>query len=452
MSQYEYFKFIFQEKQQVSKDEIDRVSNLAEVSPRISFPQSDIEKMMENGTEIKIEELLKYIKKREEKRFLLFNSLSSGHKKLNLVKLRKNLDKLDQDNESYLFIESLNKCNLNKMEFTQFCQYVQNMPLSRIEEIQVTWKNHITYPDIHPPKLRTDADDVRMYNPFVLLTAGAIAGAVSRTITAPLDRLKVLFQAGGTLGGEKIVSLTQTVKAIWKDSGILGFYRGNGTNIIKIAPETAIKFWVYENSKKFLSGKDQDIKNLTVIKRFLAGAIAGISAQTAIYPLEVAKTRLALAESGEYRGIADCLRRLVFTEGFMGLYKGLLPALTGIIPYAGVDLAVYSLLKDKYIKRRKQQPTSLSLLGFGVVSSISGQIVAYPLVVIRTRLQAQGMMNRPILYHGMIDCAKKIISNEGYSALYRGMLPNFMKAVPAISISYVVYEKARVWMLNNVNL
>lgn len=63
---------------------------------------------------------------------------------------------------------------------------------------------------------------------------------------------------------------------------------------------------------------------------------------------------------------------------------------------------------------------SNSLLACGIVSSTCGQLVAYPLVVLRTRLQAQGMPGRPVLYSGMFDCFSKIVGHEGYSALYRG--------------------------------
>jgi solute carrier family 25 phosphate transporter 23/24/25/41 len=62
-----------------------------------------------------------------------------------------------------------------------------------------------------------------------------------------------------------------------------------------------------------------------------------------------------------------------------------------------------------------------------------------------------GMLNRPIRYTGMIDCCCKIYQTEGPKAFYRGMLPNFMKAVPAISISYVVYEKTRDFIVNRVD-
>jgi len=276
---------------------------------------------------------------------------------------------------------------------------------------------------------------------LTLLTAGGIAGAISRTATAPLDRLKVLFQAGNV---PKSTTLLQACKMILKEGGWMAFYRGNGTNVIKIAPETAVKFWAYERLRHELSSKSGEP---TITERFMAGALAGASAQSIIYPLEITKTRLTISPKGEYRGIFHCMSRIVRFEGPLALYRGFVPALTGIIPYAGVDLAVYSLLKDKYTSLYPDKaPGSVTLLACGAISSSMGQLVAYPLVVVRTRLQAQGMRGRPIVYKGMFDCFRKLIQEEGPIALYRGIVPNFLKAVPAISISYAVYEKAKIWL------
>jgi len=161
--------------------------------------------------------------------------------------------------------------------------------------------------------------------------------------------------------------------------------------------------------------------------------------QSVIYPLEITKTRLAL---GSYNGMFDCIRKIVVQEGFSSLYKGLTPSLMGIIPYAGVDLAIYSTLKERYAAQHPgSSPSGLTLVSFGLVSSSCGQVVAYPLQLVRTRLQAQGMNGSPLLYRGMVDCFTKTYNSGGWKGLYRGILPNFMKALPAVSISYVVYEK-----------
>ena len=102
-------------------------------------------------------------------------------------------------------------------------------------------------------------------------------------------------------------------------------------------PESAIKFYAFEYLKRQISS---DGESGTIGERFVAGAMAGVISQASIYPLEVAKTRLAVAATGEYNGIFHCLSKVYTTEGFFALFKGISPSLIGIIPYAGVDLTV----------------------------------------------------------------------------------------------------------------
>lgn len=74
------------------------------------------------------------------------------------------------------------------------------------------------------------------------LVAGAFAGAVSRSFTAPLDRLKVFLQVRGT----EFNGLTYCFRHLINEGGWSSMWRGNGVNVLKIAPETALKFMAYE--------------------------------------------------------------------------------------------------------------------------------------------------------------------------------------------------------------
>lgn len=58
---------------------------------------------------------------------------------------------------------------------------------------------------------------------------------------------------------------------------------------------------------------------------------------------QVLKTRLTLRKTGQYSGMADCARQILKTEGVRAFYRGYLPNTLGIIPYAGIDLAVYEV-------------------------------------------------------------------------------------------------------------
>lgn len=72
---------------------------------------------------------------------------------------------------------------------------------------------------------------------------------------------------------------------------------------------------------------------------------------------------------------------------------GYIPNVLGIIPYAGIDLAVYETLKKKYLANHTDHqgaPPIYLLLACGSASSTLGQVCSYPLALVRTRLQAQG--------------------------------------------------------------
>eukprot|EP00041_Stephanoeca_diplocostata_P023615 m.583104 g.583104 ORF g.583104 m.583104 type:complete len:219 (-) comp22338_c0_seq29:1092-1748(-) len=134
-----------------------------------------------------------------------------------------------------------------------------------------------------------------------------------------------------------------------------------------------------------------------------AGSAAGMVSQTIIYPMEVLKTRLALSQGGPYSSMASCLRTTVHNEGFGALYKGLAASNLGMIPYAGVDLAVYGTLKAEWKRRNPDsEPKWYHLLLMGSTSSFTGQVIAYPLQLVRTRLQSSGLPGREVGRAGLL--------------------------------------------------
>mmetsp|Transcript_17627 Transcript_17627/g.38268 ORF Transcript_17627/g.38268 Transcript_17627/m.38268 type:complete len:351 (+) Transcript_17627:3-1055(+) len=279
--------------------------------------------------------------------------------------------------------------------------------------------------------------------PWQTLFCGAVAGTVSRTVTAPMDRLKVLLQAGAP----GVHGVTQGLRYIYQSEGSWrAFFRGNGANVIKIAPETAIKFLVYERAKVLFAA---DPEHLRPHERFCAGACAGVVSQTSVYGLEVAKTKLAVSPAGTYSGILDAFRKTYHADGIRGLFRGVVPSLLGVVPYAGVDLAVYSMLREYFVPKQgtgdstNSSPSVVTLLCCGGISSSCGQVVAYPLQLVRTKMQSAGAMEGSVHYNGMLDCFQQVLRKEGVRGLYRGIGPNFLKALPAISISYAVYEKSK---------
>lgn len=98
----------------------------------------------------------------------------------------------------------------------------------------------------------------------------------------------VLFQVHGT----RQCNISSCFKHMLREGGMLSLWRGNGINVLKIGPETALKFMAYEQIKRMIKGSDN--RELSIYERFVAGSMAGGISQTAIYPLEVKPLRASV--------------------------------------------------------------------------------------------------------------------------------------------------------------
>ena len=85
---------------------------------------------------------------------------------------------------------------------------------------------------------------------FAAFLAGGVAGAVSRTVVSPLERLKILFQIQSAGRTEYKMPVGQGLMKMWRDEGWKGFMRGNGANCIRIIPYSAVQFSSFNFYKK----------------------------------------------------------------------------------------------------------------------------------------------------------------------------------------------------------
>ncbi|CAL1700787.1 unnamed protein product [Somion occarium] len=288
------------------------------------------------------------------------------------------------------------------------------------------------------------------------LLAGGIAGAVSRTCTAPFDRLKIFLitrppEMGGTslspnASERGFKAIASAVTRIYAEGGVLAFWTGNGLSVAKILPESAIKFMTYETSKRVFAKHwhhVDDPREISGVSRFLSGGIGGITAQLSIYPIETLKTQM-MSSAGERRSIAQAARRVWQLGGMRAFYRGLTIGLIGVFPYSAIDMSTFEALKLAYLRSTgKEEPGVLALLSFGSVSGSVGATSVYPLNLVRTRLQASGSSGHPQRYSGVFDVVQQTYARDGWRGFYRGLLPTLAKVVPAVSISYVVYESTK---------
>ncbi|XP_066140514.1 solute carrier family 25 member 16-like [Euwallacea fornicatus] len=291
------------------------------------------------------------------------------------------------------------------------------------------------------------------------LASGGIAGMVSKTVVAPLDRVKILLQAHnhhhtnhGVLSG---------LKHIVSREGFFALYKGNNAQMVRIFPYAACQFTSFEIFKKYLDGIFGEKSH---IDKFIAGAGAGLTAVFLTYPLDTIRARLAFQVTGEhvYTGIVHTATTIFKDEGgFRALYRGFTPTIMGMVPYAGLSFYCFEYLKYgclKYLPAWTSRPRSKNtggvvltvpakLLCGGLAGAIA-QSFSYPLDVTRRRMQLAMMKPETQHFgHGMIKTLKHIYSDHGIiKGLYRGMSINYMRATPMVATSFSTYELCKQFM------
>jgi len=266
-----------------------------------------------------------------------------------------------------------------------------------------------------------------------LAAAGGGAGIIARTASAPFDRVKLLFQVQAVaqnVESKAYTSLSQAFMKILKEEGVLAFWKGNGVNVIRVAPYSAAQLGSNDYYKRLLA--DENGK-LSLPKRLTAGACAGMTGTALTHPLDTVRLRLALPNSG-YNGLIHATTTMYKTEGIGSLYKGLGATLAGIAPYAAVNFAAYDMVKTLYYGETEEQ-NKITNLGLGAVAGIFAATTCYPLDTVRRRMQMKGKT-----YNNMFHAISTIARKEGMQAFFLGWTANTVKVVPQNSIRFVSYE------------
>ncbi|KAK7329424.1 hypothetical protein VNO77_23591 [Canavalia gladiata] len=307
-------------------------------------------------------------------------------------------------------------------------------------------------------------------------SAGAISGAISRTVTSPLDVIKIRFQVqleptsswtllNKTLSSpSKYTSMVQASRDIFREEGLPGFWRGNVPALLMVMPYTAIQFTVLHKLKSFASGssKTENHINLSPYLSYMSGALAGCAATVGSYPFDLLRT--ILASQGEpkvYPNMRTAFVDILQARGFQGLYAGLPPTLVEIIPYAGLQFGTYDTFRRWALawNQRQYSSTTAEVSSFqlflcGLAAGTCAKLVCHPLDVVKKRFQIEGLQRHPRYgarvehraYRNMFDAMKQILQMEGWAGLYKGIVPSTVKAAPAGAVTFVAYELTSDWL------
>ncbi|CAL8072241.1 unnamed protein product [Calicophoron daubneyi] len=407
------------------------------------------------GSTLTFEEFVSYVVDTETQLKLAFRQMDRNKdERVDAEEIRLAMKDLGVDvskEDAERLLRRMDKDGSLKIDYSEWRDFLLLSGASKIDEIFRFWKRASAI-DIGEDFLIPDdftEEEKKSGDVWKTLVAGGIAGCVSRSVTAPLDRIKLTWQA---LGGRAAqLGLVGTVRKMVHEGGVISLWRGNGVNCLKIAPESALKFQAYEFYKRVLGPLFGDkIRDPVCLQtKFLSGALAGATSQTIIYPMEVIKTRMCLRKTGQYSSIFDCARKLYHADGIQVFYRGYVPNILGILPYAGIELALFETFKQTYVKftnTGEQSPDVMApppvyvSVTAGALSSVCGQLGTYPLALVRTKLQAQTVGSERI---GFLRVFKNIVKHEGFTGLFRGLGPNMLKVIPAVSVSYACYDQLR---------
>ncbi|XP_078042461.1 ADP,ATP carrier protein-like [Augochlora pura] len=274
------------------------------------------------------------------------------------------------------------------------------------------------------------------YKAFLIdFLAGGVSAAISKTVVAPIERVKLLLQVQATskqiLPGERYKGMMDAFVRIPKETGFLSYWRGNLANVIRYFPTQALNFAFKDKFKAiFLEGVPKDAFWKQFAGNLASGGAAGATSLLFVYPLDFARTRLAAdigkADKREFKGLGDCLVKVFKSDGFIGLYRGFNVSVQGIIIYRAAYFGLYDTSKN-LLPDPKNSPLYINFLIAQVVTTVAG-ILSYPFDTVRRRMMMQsGRSKAEMMYKNTLDCWIKTAKTEGIGAFFKGSVSNILR-------------------------
>lgn len=284
-----------------------------------------------------------------------------------------------------------------------------------------------------------------------------IVACISKTVSAPLERVKLLMQSQDDLLKKKIINkkydgLIECFSRTYKAEGLIPFWRGNLANCIRYFPTQALTFSFKGkiNNIKQLKIRKEDSTTTKLLKNIISGGLAGSLSLLFVYSLDYSRTRLGndavneVTGKRKYSGLIDVYRQTYNSDGISGLYRGFGVSCLGIFVYRGFYFGLYDTMKPILLGSDNGFFKSFIL---GYVVTVTAELLAYPNDTIRRRMMmTSGEVEK---FNGAWDCTVKIIKNEGFSSLMKGSVANILRGVSAAGV-LAGYDKVVEWYLKSM--
>ncbi|KAL1505732.1 hypothetical protein ABEB36_005228 [Hypothenemus hampei] len=177
--------------------------------------------------------------------------------------------------------------------------------------------------------------------------------------------------------------------------------------------------------------------------RFTLGSIAGAVGATAVYPIDLVKTRMQNQRTGSfigelmYRNSFDCFKKVIRHEGIFGLYRGLVPQLLGVAPEKAIKLTVNDFVRDKFTDKNGSIPIYGEIIS-GACAGGSQVVFTNPLEIVKIRLQVAGEIAGAAKVR-----AWAVVKELGLFGLYKGARACLLRDVPFSAIYFPAYAHTK---------
>jgi solute carrier family 25 (adenine nucleotide translocator) protein 4/5/6/31 len=281
------------------------------------------------------------------------------------------------------------------------------------------------------------------------LAAGGVSGAIAKTATAPIERVKLLIQTQDAnpkiMSGEvpRYTGIVNCFTRVSSEQGFFSFWRGNVANIMRYFPTQAFNFAFKDTIKDLFPNYSPKTDFWSFFACNMAsGGLAGAMSLLIVYPLDFARTRLASdvgsGSDRQFTGLVDCLGKIAKTDGASALYQGFGVSVQGIVVYRGAYFGLYDTAKGALLE--KDSPFIFKFAVAQVATNASG-VISYPFDTVRRRLMMQAGAKEQ-LYSGTIDAFAKIAANEGMGAFFKGAFSNVIRGVGG-AVVLVLYDEIK---------
>ncbi|KAK4122571.1 mitochondrial carrier [Parathielavia appendiculata] len=292
--------------------------------------------------------------------------------------------------------------------------------------------------------------------------AGAGGGVLSMALTYPLITLSTRAQVESKRAETAFLAAVRNIIA---REGVSGLYSGLSSALFGISVTNFVYYYWYEWTRAFFEAAaakaGRASKKLTAVESMIAGAIAGSATVILTNPIWVVNTRMTArkntsAESGEEKEVLPggggaapakkerkpstigTLLSLLRTEGPTALFAGVVPALVLVINPI-LQYTLFEQMKNAVEKRRRVTPTVAFFLG--ALGKLFATSVTYPYITVKSQMHVAKAGDKK---EGVFEAISRVIREEGYSGLYKGIGPKVTQSVLTAAFLFafkdVLYE------------